>query len=115
MSKTFYEENLLYFPNNHLVTLPAKIPKDEYLLQAYDRCFVINNIISKTNIWCFDLEGNKLWEIEPSVWERPYFQMKLDEKHGLLAWDQNGDCYKLDENTGKVSILRADRFGPIND
>ncbi len=57
---------VVYFPNGISIELPCA--RDGNSLELDGKVLLLLGRLEDNhrNIWCFDLEGNKLWEIEPS-------------------------------------------------
>jgi len=84
-----------------------------------DYCYEFNNLIFlilgdlediARNIWCFDQEGNKLWEIEPSSARYPYHLLDVDKQGRLYARDQTGANYAIELETGYIEFLGGDKY-----
>lgn len=105
--------DILTFANGTQIKLPAAIPAEAngYVHEHENIVLVINNTVSPNNIWCFDQNGEKLWEIEPSIWDSPYHDIQVNDQGEVRAYDQRGDTYLLDVDTGYVQWIGGDRGG----
>jgi len=64
---------------------------------------------SNTNVFAYDIDGNKLWQIEnlfPNDNDCPYNLIKIDENELLHLYNWCGFIIKLDPITGEVKERR---------
>ena len=109
MSKPEIQNNVVTFSNGITHVMPAA--HEDYCYEFDGFIFLILHYLKNKhrNIWCFDQEGNKLWEFEPSLQCSLYYFLEFDEKNGLSAYDQQGDTYAVDMKTGYINWLGGDR------
>lgn len=108
-----YNWNSLYI-NGVSVNLPAVIEKitifnDKIilLLNNNEGQIVDKKSFEKSrNVFCVDLEGHILWQIETPEMEKDFYCNASLEDNKLIAVTWNGGTYDLDPETGKISNSR---------
>ena len=111
MTKPCIENNIVTFKNG--IAYEMAWASEKYCYGIFGRVLLILGHLEDNarNIWCFDQDGNKLWEIEPSIWDSPYHDLKVDDDGQVRAYDQKGDTYIVDLKTGYVEWVGGDRGG----
>ena len=101
-------EFTLSFSNGRQVELPFKVNCSK-LIDFKRYVVILMSATDHRNIWCFDQDGNKLWEIEPSLMEYPYHYLWVDEQERLCARDQQSDEFFVDFETGLIELYSGER------
>jgi len=110
MTALINKGTVLKFENGVEVKLPAAIPDEKYITHFNNLVLVTNNNVDERNIWCFDELGKKIWEIEPSVEDSPYFLIEKSDGE-LLAYTQKGECYLISMSDGSISWIGGEQGG----